>query len=254
LIIKIIHPEDRDAYAQHRKSVQNDPKPGETEFRIITPDGTMKWIDHICQPVFDSDGKFLGTRGNNRDITDRKLAEEALQESEKGVRRKLDAILSPDVDISELELSDIIDSEKIQKLMDEFYRLTRIGIGIIDLHGRVLVKTGWQDICTKFHRINPESCRLCIESDLQLSRKVPDGTFKQFRCQNSMWDISTPIMLGDKHVGNIFLGQFLFDDETPDYEIFRQQALKYGFNEQEYISALDVLLYWFCRNNRGPEL
>jgi PAS domain S-box-containing protein len=244
LIIKIIHPEDRDAYAQHRKSVQNDPKPGETEFRIITPDGTMKWIDHICQPVFDSDGKFLGTRGNNRDITDRKLAEEALQESEKGVRRKLDAILSPDVDISELELSDIIDSEKIQKLMDEFYRLTRIGIGIIDLHGRVLVKTGWQDICTKFHRINPESCRLCIESDLQLSRKVPDGTFKQFRCQNSMWDISTPIMLGDKHVGNIFLGQFLFDDETPDYEIFRQQALKYGFNEQEYISALDRVPRW----------
>jgi PAS domain S-box-containing protein len=178
------------------------------------------------------------------DITERKRAEEALGESEKRVRHKLDAILSPEADIGALELSDIIESEKIQKLMDEFYQLTNVGIGIIDLHGRVLVGTGWQDICTKFHRVNPESCRLCIESDLELTRNVSIGTFKQYRCKNNMWDIATPIMIGDKHVGNIFLGQFLFDDETPDYEAFRQQAHRYGFNEQEYIAALDRVPRW----------
>jgi len=178
------------------------------------------------------------------ELMERKRAEEALQESEKQVRRELDAILSPEADIGTLELSDIIDSEKIQKLMDELYRLTHIGIGIIDLQGRVLVGTGWQDICTKFHRVNPESCRLCIESDLELSRGVPVGTFKQYRCKNNMWDIATPIMLGDRYVGNIFLGQFLFDDETPDYETFRQQARLYGFNEQEYIEALDRVPRW----------
>ncbi|GEM_PF-1180232 len=174
----------------------------------------------------------------------RKRTEEALRESEKRIRRKLNAILSPEADISALELSDIIDSENIQKLMDEFYRLTNIGIGMIDLHGRVLVETGWQDICTKFHRMNPESCQLCIESDLELSRNVPAGAFKQYRCKNNMWDIATPIMLGDKHVGNIFLGQFLFDDEIPAYQTFRQQARRYGFNEQEYMEALDRVPRW----------
>ncbi|GAK50070.1 PAS/PAC sensor hybrid histidine kinase [Candidatus Moduliflexus flocculans] len=175
---------------------------------------------------------------------ERNQAEIALRESEQRVRRKLDAILSPETDISTLELSDIIDSEKIQKLMDEFYRLTNIGIGIIDLHGNVLVGTGWQDICAKFHRMHPESRQLCLESDLELSRNVPTGTFKQYRCKLNMWDIATPIMLGDKHVGNIFLGQFLFDDETPDYEIFRQQAQRYGFNTQEYLAALDRVPRW----------
>jgi PAS domain S-box-containing protein len=178
------------------------------------------------------------------ELMERKRAEEALRKSERRVRRKLDAILSPEGDISTLELSDIIDSERIQKLMDQFHRLTRIGIGIIDLQGRVLVATGWQDICTKFHRSNPESRRLCIESDLELSRGVPAGTFKRYRCKNNMWDIATPILLGDRHVGNIFLGQFLFDDETADYETFRQQARRYGFNEREYIEALDRVPKW----------
>lgn len=173
-----------------------------------------------------------------------KRVEKALRESETQVRRKLDAILLPEADISAFELSDIIDSDKIQKLMDEFYRLTNVGIGIIDLHGKVLVGTGWQDICTKFHRVNPESCRLCNESDLELSNNVPVGTFKLYQCKNNMWDMATPIMLGDKHVGNIFLGQFLFDDQTPDYEMFRQQARRFGFNEQEYIAALDRVPRW----------
>jgi PAS domain S-box-containing protein len=179
-----------------------------------------------------------------RDITERKQAEDDLREGEKQVRRKLNAILSPEANISTLELSDIIDGEKIQKMMDEFYRFTKIGIGIIDLHGKVLVGTGWQDICTKFHRINPETCRLCRESDFELTRDVPTGTFKQYRCKNNMWDIVSPIKLGDTHLGNIFLGQFLFDDETVDYEVFRQQAHRYGFNEQEYIAALDKVPRW----------
>jgi PAS domain S-box-containing protein len=195
-------------------------------------------------PIKTEAGQVIGVAVLAQDITERKRAEEALRESEKRVRRKLDAILSPEADISALELSDIIDSEKVQKLMDEFYQLTNVGIGIIDLHGKVLVGTGWQDICTKFHRVNPESRRLCIESDLELSSNVPVGTFKQYRCKNNMWDIATPIMLGNEHVGNIFLGQFLFDDETPDYKVFRQQARRYGFNEQEYIAALDRVPRW----------
>ncbi|MEN6375852.1 MAG: PAS domain S-box protein, partial [Smithella sp.] len=186
----------------------------------------------------------IGYLVHTKDITKRKQVEAALQESEKQVRRKLDAILSPEGDIGALELSDIIDTEKIQKLMDEFFDLTNLPMTITDLNGKVLVGIGWQDICTNFHRVNPESRRLCIESDLELTSNVQVGTFKKYRCKNNMWDIATPIMLGDKCVGNIFMGQFLFDEEKPDYETFRQQARKYGFVEQEYIAALDRVPRW----------
>src|SRR5690606_31218516 len=55
----------------------------------------------------------------------------------------------------------------------------------------------------------------------------------------NMWDILTPIMVSNQHVGNIIAGQFIFDDEPLDYELFRSQARKYGFNEEEYITALE---------------
>lgn len=179
-----------------------------------------------------------------QNITERKRSEEALRESEQRIRTKLNALLLPEGDIGELELADIVDTESVQNLMNDFYSLTNIGIGIIDKQGRVLVGTGWQDICTKFHRINPETCKNCIESDTMLSLGTQVGAFKMYKCKNNMWDISTPIIIGEKHLGNIFLGQFLFEDEIPDYEVFREQARKYGFNEKEYMDALESVPRW----------
>lgn len=51
----------------------------------------------------------------------------------------------------------------------------------------------------------------------------------------------TPIFIGGKHVGNVLSGQFLFEDEQPDHERFRVQARRYGFNETEYIAALEAV-------------
>ena len=144
----------------------------------------------------------------------------------------------------ELVLADILDVPAVQSLMDDFYALTHIGVGIIDLHGNVLVGTGWQDICTRFHRADPEACRSCQESDLELSRGIEPGTFRLYRRKFNMWDMATPIVVGDCHLGNIYLGQFLFDDETPDLEIFRAQARRFGFDEAEYLAALERVPRW----------
>lgn len=147
-------------------------------------------------------------------------------------------------DFADVELADIIDVTAVQEMMDDYYALTGIGVGIIDLNGTVLVGTGWQSICVNFHRAVPESCAFCRESDISLSSGVPPGTFKEYRCRNNMWDIATPIMLGDRHIGNIFLGQFLYDDEKPDYELFRAQARRFGYDEAEYLAALDRVPRW----------
>jgi len=128
--------------------------------------------------------------------------------------------------------------------MDDFYQLTAIGVGLIDILGKVLVATGWQEICTKFHRTHPEACRNCIESDTLLSVGNQPGTFTAYKCKNNLWDISTPIVVGDNHKGNLFLGQFFYEDEEPDYETFRVQARAFGFDENEYLTALDRVPRW----------
>lgn len=152
-----------------------------------------------------------------------------------------DSILSPEGDIGNVELAELIDIPVLQSLMDNFYKLAHIPMSITDVKGKVLVGVGWQDICTRFHRAHPDTCRHCIESDTQLSTGVPSGEFKLYKCKNNMWDIATPIMVGGQHVGSVLSGQFFFEGEPLDYEVFRSQARRYGFKEEEYIAALQAV-------------
>ena len=147
--------------------------------------------------------------------------------------------LPPDYIIKEVEFKSILAIKEIQALMDDFYSFTNMGISINDLKGNVIISTGGQDICTRFHRINRESCRNCIESDLDLIRNIKPGSYSVYKCKNNMWDAVTPIIIGNKHMGNLFFGQFLFDDEIVDDKAFSDQADKFGFDKKEYLAALD---------------
>ena len=167
-----------------------------------------------------------------------------LGESEGRVRAKLSALLSPDGDLDTLDLADIIDCRELQSLMENFFRLTNVAVALLDLKGKVLVATGWQTICTQFHRRNPETARNCLESDTLLSQGVAPGTFRTYRCANGMRDVVTPIVIQGKHLGNLFLGQFFYDDEPPDREGFRAQARRYGFDEAAYLAAYDEVPRW----------
>ncbi|MFO8082904.1 MAG: PocR ligand-binding domain-containing protein [Desulfobacterales bacterium] len=178
------------------------------------------------------------------DIKDRKLTEQTLCKNEKTVRKKLKAILEPQGDLGTLDLADIIDCESLQSMMEDFYRVTNIGTAIVDLKGKILVAVGWQDVCVKFHRVHPETLKNCIESDIILTKGVPAGTYKTYRCKNNMWDMATPIEIDGRHLGNLFLGQFFYENEIPDYDLFRKQARQYGFDEKEYLAAIDSVPRW----------
>ncbi len=210
------------------------------EDSIVNEKGEKKFSISRKVSFSDSHGKeFLV--GIISDITKLKESEEALRKSEQMVRRKLNSILSPNISLDALELSDIIDINKVQPLLEKFNKITNIAIGIIDNRGNMLVETGWQDICTKFHRNNPQTCRLCGESKTELCSYISAGNFKEFNCKNNMRDIATPIVIGGKHMGNLLLAQFMYDDECPNLEIFREHAKRYRFNEPEYLEALDKI-------------
>ena len=81
LYLRIIHPEDRERVAAHMEEDQVSMESCELEFRIVHRDGRERWIGHACQAVVDEEGRFLGRRASNRDITERKKAEEALLQS-----------------------------------------------------------------------------------------------------------------------------------------------------------------------------
>ena len=78
-----VHPEDREA-ARH---VFVSHQPFLHEYRIIRPDGSMRWISDRGFPVRDAKGEVYRLAGIAEDITESKQAEQALQESQAALAR-----------------------------------------------------------------------------------------------------------------------------------------------------------------------
>ena len=91
LLEKIIYEKDKDSVNGNFEKFDSR-EPHNVDFRIIRRDGEVRWIAHVCQAVFASDGQMLGRRASNRDITIRKQAEEALRKNEQRWATTLESI------------------------------------------------------------------------------------------------------------------------------------------------------------------
>jgi len=79
LLMAITHPDDVAMVREHLRDDVSRPLADRLEFRIFTTAGEERVVEHRCQAVVDKDGTHLGRRGSNRDITERKRAEEEIQ-------------------------------------------------------------------------------------------------------------------------------------------------------------------------------
>ncbi|NEX21902.1 EAL domain-containing protein [Thiorhodococcus mannitoliphagus] len=86
LIRQLMHPDDLAAWDQHvadcktQKAAPHETSP--MQLRILKDTGEVRWIEHICKAVTTEDGRYLGQRGVNRDITERKTFQDALERSQ----------------------------------------------------------------------------------------------------------------------------------------------------------------------------
>lgn len=77
-LLDVILPEDQHIVIRERELEDSGFKT-EMTYRIIRPDGSIRWIQDKGTPVFDKDGKVIRVVGIASDITERKLAEFELQ-------------------------------------------------------------------------------------------------------------------------------------------------------------------------------
>ncbi|GAB4228957.1 MAG: hypothetical protein Kow00121_57940 [Elainellaceae cyanobacterium] len=83
--LEAVYPDDRQRveaeflnYALNRRFVQ--------EYRIVHPDGSLRWIRNRSFPIHEENGRIQRLAGIAEDITDRKLTAEALRDSEERFR------------------------------------------------------------------------------------------------------------------------------------------------------------------------
>jgi C4-dicarboxylate-specific signal transduction histidine kinase len=77
-----IHPDDRAKYQATINRAVAASSDYDIEFRLLLPDGTVKYIQSVGHPVLDGSGNLVQFVGSTTDITERKRAEEALRQAQ----------------------------------------------------------------------------------------------------------------------------------------------------------------------------
>lgn len=91
----IVHPEDQEKANRDVEAIHHSKKDGTIEFRWITKDGRVIWIESRIQVICDEEGNLVGMRGVNIDITERKQTERMLLESEERFKAQYKGIPVP---------------------------------------------------------------------------------------------------------------------------------------------------------------
>jgi PAS domain S-box-containing protein len=86
------HPEDAAATEREFTNAISQRDPLEREFRVIHPDGTVRWLCCRGVAIYDDSGQVQQANGIYFDVTDRKRAEEGLKKSEMLFRQLADAM------------------------------------------------------------------------------------------------------------------------------------------------------------------
>ena len=108
--MEFVSPEDRDRLSLEFEETISTGREFPSEFRIVDKAGRTHWVEDRGKVQRDESGKIIGITGVLRDITERKLAEETLRDSEQRYRMLFEN--SP-VALWEMDYS------QVKKLLDE---------------------------------------------------------------------------------------------------------------------------------------
>lgn len=93
LWLEVIHPEDRQQLDTMNQCFLENPRISQDlEYRIVRPDGEIRWIRDRAQVIYDQTGKAIRIDGIASDITERKQVEIALRESQERLSRIITTI------------------------------------------------------------------------------------------------------------------------------------------------------------------
>ena len=174
-VLQRIHPDDRDRQNAEVERALGEKRRYSAAYRIVLPDGTVKHLESIGQPVFSTNGELVEVVATQIDVTERKRAEEALRESEAKIRRLVDS------NIIGIFVWDF--DGRILEANDEFLRM--VSYGREDLvSGRI-----------RWAELTPPDWR--ERNNARIEREKDSGRFEPFEKEFTRKDGSrVPILIG----------------------------------------------------------
>ncbi|GEM_PF-2491875 len=135
-------------------------------------------------------------------------------------------------------IRDLVDISQLKQTFQKFTEATGISIELTDYpHMAVLINTGWQSICTEYHRVAPGAVASCIRTNPSLV-SYREGPVKAvaMECEHGLIDCGVPVVVDGVRIASLFTGQVF--QEEPDLDRLGRQAKIFGFNTDGYIDAV----------------
>jgi PAS domain S-box-containing protein len=155
-----IHPDDRQAVLQAALTRQVSGEYDET-YRIIRPDGTVRWIHDRAFPVHDASGQVYRVLGVATDVTREKLADADLRESKHRLESALEAL--------ERTQAQVVQQERLRAL-------GQMASGIAhDLNQSLALVAGYGDLARRALATDPPDLAALFQVLPVLTRAAMDG-------------------------------------------------------------------------------
>ena len=214
--MKHLHDEDRERVLGELEHAHETGQPFFTEYRMISTDGRIVWLRDKAVIIKDDKGNSLYVQGVMIDISESKQVEfqrddvlKALRESEERLRTKLDYILTPDENVKNIVLKDLVNLKDLQQIQDAFAAANDVASIITDVDGKPITKASNFCAVCKIIRSTKKGYRYCLQSDKILGEKAKafmKPTYEE--CHSCGFvDASAPIIVGGKHIANWLIGQ-----------------------------------------------
>ncbi|MCL1469530.1 GAF domain-containing sensor histidine kinase [Argonema antarcticum A004/B2] len=110
-----IHPDDFEFWQTTIEQAMESGQTYEFDFRILRPDGSVRYVYTKGQAILDAAGKVIKLFGTVQDITERKLAEQALQQSEAQLREQANQLQKTLRELQQTQ-TQLIQTEKMSSL------------------------------------------------------------------------------------------------------------------------------------------
>ena len=177
--VEAIHPDDRERIWQAATTKQITGTYNE-EYRIVTPDGSVRWIHDRAFPVMNDQGQTYRVAGIAEDITERKQTEEALRESEERFEKAFRSSPHP-IGVTELESGICVDANDACLALFGFSREEALGTSTLDL--RI-----WPSPDGRARFVQLLRSRGAVQN-LEVTLRTKQGEFRQFLCSSELIEL-----------------------------------------------------------------
>ena len=79
--VKRLHPDDQDDYRNQMWAMEENPSPYDLEYRIVRPNGEVRYIRETGTPDYDESGQMVRSHGTIQDITEQHQMREKLHDA-----------------------------------------------------------------------------------------------------------------------------------------------------------------------------